>query len=934
MSTIDVRRVLVGAAWLFLVFAPLTEARGQSASAIVGALRDESGGALAGATVEVASPALIEGQKVVFTSADGRYQVVDLRPGEYTVTFSLSGFQTVRREHIVLSASFTATVNVTLPVGSLEQVVTVQGGAPALDLRSGTSERPLNQELLEGIPVGRIPNVAVMLIPGAVTARPDVGGSETGQTSGVSIHGAQTRDLVWNTDGLNVTSNTGSGGVSGQYPNQGAYQEVVVQTRALSAEVGAGGVSVNMITKDGGDTLRGELFTTYTGKSLQSNNVSPEQAARGLLAPSATDVFYDVNAGVGGPVVRSKVWFFASGRRFRADRFEASTFNPDGSQSLDENLIWNATGKLTWQINPANRLSSFVDYNYKLRNHRRQTTTQYQFVSPEASYYSPLSGPVANVKLTSTLRPNLLIDSGFSWYHVPWSLDYQPDLPAGALARVDLSRSTLTGAPPPSMVLAVQERRTWSGVASWLPKWRGDHQFKGGVQFEQAPYGQEFSSLGHGDLVARYRNGMPDSVTVYNTPVTTSMQQYELAAFVQDAWTIVPRLTVNAGVRFERHIGSFDAQSAPAGDFVPARSYGAQSRVIDWKNVVPRLSVAFDPTGSGRTVLKGSVSEFTQRQGSQLIDQFNPLRQNTEVRTWTDANGDLVPQLSEIGPGQGALDRGATVRIAPGLRRPTQWEATASVEHQLADDFAVTLSYFHRRYHDLTAVVNVAVSPDDYSPLQVVNPLDGTPLTIYNQSAATIGKVDNVLINSDALTQKYEGAEVTFNRRFTRGASLFGGITVGSNKTATSASTNPNDRLNADGYDLLDSRVILNVSGIYQLPWKFDVSSHLAYYTGQPLRRIYTVTRTVVPELRQASQDVLLVPTGDVRKPNQTLLDLRFGRRFQGARGLSLEPLIEVYNALNENASVAEVETVGTALGRISRNIDGRLVRFSVKVSF
>jgi hypothetical protein len=246
----------------------------------------------------------------------------------------------------------------------------------------------------------------------------------------------------------------------------------------------------------------------------------------------------------------------------------------------------------------------------------------------------------------------------------------------------------------------------------------------------------------------------------------------------------------------------------------------------------------------------------------------------------------------------------------------------------------VTFSYFHRRYHDLTAVVNVALGPGDYTALEVANPLDGTPLTIYNQSAATIGRVDNLLVNSDALTQEYDGAEVTFNRRLTKGASLFGGITVGSNKAATSASTNPNDRLNAAGYDLLDSRVILNVSGVYQLPWKFDVSSHLAYYTGQPLRRIYTVTRTVVPELRQASQDVLLLPTGDVRKPNQTLLDLRVGRRFEGSRGLSIEPLFEIYNLLNENASVSEVETVGTALGRISRNIDGRLVRVSLKVSF
>jgi hypothetical protein len=274
------------------------------------------------------------------------------------------------------------------------------------------------------------------------------------------------------------------------------------------------------------------------------------------------------------------------------------------------------------------------------------------------------------------------------------------------------------------------------------------------------------------------------------------------------------------------------------------------------------------------------------------------------------------------------------VRIAPGLKRPTQWEATASLEHQFADDLAVTLSYFRRRYQNLTAVVNVAVSPADYTPLQITNPLDGTALTIYNQTAASIGRVDNLLINSDALRQEYDGAEVTFNRRFTQGVTLFGGVTVGSNKAATSASTNPNDLLNASGYDLLDSRVIVNVSGIYQLPWKIDVSSHLAHYTGQPLRRIYTLTPAIVPQLRQTTQDVLLLPTGEVRKPDQTLLDVRLGRRFGAARGATIEPLVEVYNLLNENASVSEVETVGTALGRISRNIDGRLVRFSVKVSF
>jgi outer membrane receptor protein involved in Fe transport len=923
----------IAAAILFL--SPLSS-HAQSAAGIVGVVVDDSGSTLPGVTVEVSSPALIERTKSTVTSADGRYQVVDLRPGEYTVSFTLEGFQSVRRTGITLNTGFTASVDARLPIGQLQDEVTVVGGAPVIDTRSGTSERPLHQELLEGIPVGRVPNVAVSVVPGAVTARPDIGGSETGQTAGVSIHGSQTRDLIWNTDGLNMTSNTGSGGVSGQYPNQSAIQEIVVQTRALPAEIGAGGVSVNMISKDGGSTFRGTLFGTYTNNSLQSANVSSDQRDRGLRAPSAMDVFYDLNGGIGGPIARDSLWFFASARRFRVDRFEANTFNPDGSQALDENLIWNTSGKLTWQINSANRLTSFVDYNYKIREHRREIASTYQFVSPEASYNSPLWGPLANVKLTSTLSPTLLLDAGFSWYYVPWSLDYQPDLAADAFARNDISLSTLTGAPPPSMVRANQERRTASAILSWLPRFRGEHQIRTGVQFEHAPYGQTFDSLGHGDFIARYRNGVPDSVQVYNTPVQTNLQQYDLGVFVQDSWAVSRRLTLNLGLRYERHTGGLGAQSAGAGQFVPERSFPAQGNLVVWNTLVPRLAATYDLSGQGRTVLKVSASQYTQRQGSALINQFSPMRQNTEVRSWVDANADLVPQLNEIGPSLGGLDRGATVRIDPELTRPTQWEYAATVEHQLADDFAVALSYFHRRYSNLTAVVNTALTFDDYSPLTITNPLDGTPFTIYNQNAGTIGRVDNVLTNVPNLEQTYHGVEATVNRRFKDGLTLFGGITLGHNRSTSPSAVggNPNGYINADGYDLLDSPLILNFSGIYELPWQVNLSGHLGYFTGQPLRRLYTVTRTIAPTLRQVSQEVALLPAGDERKPNQTLLDLRLGRSFRLGRGINVEPLVEVYNLLNENASVTEVEQVGAALGRVSRNLDGRLVRLGFKVAF
>jgi hypothetical protein len=541
---------------------------------------------------------------------------------------------------------------------------------------------------------------------------------------------------------------------------------------------------------------------------------------------------------------------------------------------------------------------------------------------------------MAAFKWYTSAGPRLLVESGFSWYYVPWSLDYQPGLSPTAIPHLELTQSTLTGAAAPSMTLASQERRTLSSIASYLPSWqRGAHQIKWGVQYEYVPYQQNYDTLGRGDFIARFRNGVPDSVLAYNTPVRTSLLVTELAGFLQDSWTI-RRLTVNAGVRFEHLSGGLRAQSAPAGQFVPERNYEAESGLIVWNNAVPRLSVAYDLTGSGRTVLKASVSEFTQRQGASLVNQFNPLRQNTEVRTWKDANGDLIPQLDEIGPGQGALDRGATVRISPDLVRPTQWETTASLEQQIDDKTAVTFSYFRRRYHDLTAVVNTAVSEADYSPLVITNPLDGSDFTVYTQSAQSIGKVDNVLMNSDLLRQEYDGGEITVSRRFSQGLTLYGGLTVGRNRASISASLNPNDQINSTGYDPLDSRVIANLSGIYQLPWRINLSSHFAYYSGQPLRRVYTVTPSNAPGLRQTSQDVLLVPTGTYHRPNQSLLDLRIGRRFgHGIRG-TVEPSIDIYNLLNENGSITEVEQVGASLGRISRNIDGRLVRVTLKVGF
>lgn len=906
----------------------------QSAS-IVGVVKDTTGAALPGVTVTAESAALIERLKTVVTGASGEYRIVDLRPGSYAVTFSLPGFKRLRHEGVQLSTGFTATVNAQLALGGIEETVTVTGESPLVDVRGSVSETTLKQELLEGVPVGRNSYQVALLMPGATTTSPDVGGNQIAQITNLSVHGSAGVDITWSADGLDITGNNVRGGLTATYYNEGFNQEVSIQTKALPAEISSGGVNMNMVKKQGGNSFTGDLHLSFTDQQFQSGNVDDEQRALGLTFPSAMDRAYDVNGTVAGPISRDKLWFAAGFRRWRVDRLVANTLNVDGTQALDEQLLSNFSGSVTYQATKANRVSLFVELMDKIRGHRRDRTSTYQFISPEASWRQPNKGPTIALKWTSTLRKNLLLEAGVGLMNVRWSLDYQPELGADALSRNDLSLSTLTGAAPNSLTREDVWRRQTTFVLSWLPSWKGSHNFRVGGQYGlPMPYPQDRATLGR-DLVAQYRNGVPDSVLVYNTPVNARVTMWEHALFAQDAWTINNRLTINAGVRFDLFRGQVDEQTSPAGTFVPARHFDKISDVPNWKNVVPRLAFVYDITGKGRTAIKANVSKYMRREAAGFMGLVNPMRLNSEVRTWADANRDGIPQLAEIGPGRGTLTSGATVRLAPDLQRPFQWEYTATLEHQFTKTLAVSVGYYHRKYYDLFTTVNVALSPADYTPVTITNPLTGSPFTVFNQNPATVGRVENVLKNVDGIGSWYDGVELTFQKRMANRFMLFGGLTVGSNKDCAdgAASSNPNDRINACGYASFDSKYMANLSGMYELPFGFKLSGHVQYVSGQPLGTRYIVTRADVPNLTQVNQTVAVLPIGDRRKPDWTLLDVRVSKAFRVGR-VTFEPMLDLFNMLNENASLTQVETLGSAFGRISANVDGRLVRVGLKVNF
>lgn len=338
---------------------------------IAGVARDASGGVLPGVTVEAASPALIEKVRTVVTDDQGLYRIVDLRPGVYTVTFGLPGFSTLRREGIELTTGFTATVNAELTVGALEETVTVTGAAPVVDVQNVIQQKQFSRDTLDAVPMGTGTASYAALIPGAVPSVQDVGGTAgvTVQGHTFAIHGGRANDIMIMGDGIqrNIMTGPASSGVSMPVA---AAQEVTIQTSGITAEAAVGGVQVNMIPKDGGNRLSGSFEWKYADDNLQNDNVTDALLARGL-DPSrrlGLKVNNFLSSGVGGPIKRDRLWFFASHQYWNVEQWVPGVYanathgtlryTPDLSRpAVNRNYNNNLMLRLTWQATSKQKIT-------------------------------------------------------------------------------------------------------------------------------------------------------------------------------------------------------------------------------------------------------------------------------------------------------------------------------------------------------------------------------------------------------------------------------------------------------------------------------------------------------------------------------------------------------------------------------------------------
>ena len=898
-------------------------------SAIAGLVKDTSGAVLPGVTVEASSAALIEGTRTAVTDGTGQFRIVDLRPGEYAVTFKLTGFRQVKREGITLPASFIATVNAELAVGAIEETVTVSGASPLVDVRSSVSQSVMSRQMLDTIPTGRDPFAVAQLIAGITTSTPDVGGTQLMQQPTLQVHGSSNNDNVFMVDGVQIQHIGFGGNQTGFYFNDGLMDEISYQTSSLAAEAPVGGVQINMIPRDGGNDVHGSVFSTAANSSFQSDNLDDGLVALGFKKQNRVQNVYDINATLGGPIVKDRWWFFGTFRRWSADNYLGNTFTSTGDQAVDDQHISDGTIRLTTQVSRKNKLSLHYDRSIKFRGHRPNNYITVSTNDPLSDVVQTTQqNYIGEVKWTSTVTNRLLAEAAVFTMPVNYSLSFEPDAAPDAVATLDQTRSAIYGVSP-RQDNNTARMFTYAGHASYVT---GTHAIKVGAQVRSGWSEELFTS--RGDIVQVIVNNLPNSVRLLNTPSGHKESGVNAGIYAQDSWRF-NRLTINPGVRYERFVMSIPAQSAPAGTWIGARDFPAQNGIVNWNTVSPRIGFSWDVFGDGETAFKGGVSRYDRLAGITIIQPLNRRNISFQTCPWADSNSDLRAQNGEIAFARCTGSLLPTLGyVDSNLKRPHQWEYTALLQRQVGSNTSVSVGYYGRRFSDLYTTVNALVPSTAYTPVTITNPLTSQPMTVYNQDPATRSSVQNQLTTIPDLRQTYHGVEFQMNTRTSK-ATVFGGLTIGRDFGDQDSGdlNNPNVRVNNQGNIGFDSPYQIRGGFSYRLPASVEFSGSVREASGLPQSRTYTLTTTIVPGLTQVTQNVLVAANGEFRYPWVNLVDLRVTKAFRIGK-TKIEPTVDLFNVFNNSAVTSAVTTIGTSIGRPSAIVMGRLLRVGGHMTF
>ena len=996
----------LGSAGLAVLLAAAAVPAAAQDSGIAGAVNDNTGGVLPGVTVEAASPALIEGSRVAVTDAQGRYAFTALRPGVYTVTFALSGFTTVVREGVELTAGFTAPVSVELGVGALEETITVSGRSPVIDVQRVQELSVVTKDVLDALPMSKDWGAIGALTVGVAPESQDVGGVRESYMPYLAAHGGDTRDGMRQMDGLTMGNLSCGYSCTTLNANDAQTEELSYEIGAVSADVAVGGVRVNIIPKEGGNTFSGSTFGNFSNSGLQGDNLSRDLIDAGLRTPDTVSSIWDTSIDLGGPIVRDRLWFHAAYRNWGLKLLPANTFydtdptdyvfEPDLSRpGVNEQYDQSASLRLTWQATPANKFA--VYYNGAPRHQPFQGLSNRRTPEAARDQRNPLNWH-GTTTWTGAVGSRILLEAGMGMQVQDATIDPQPDAP-----QLHAVNELTTGID----FRGVGFSRRWNEVhrayKASMSYVTGSHSLKFGMTLDEGTWRQGTDIIGPTDSLLFTFNGAPFLIAAFATPYNVEVDlKGDLGIYVQDTWTI-DRTTLNLGLRWDRVRQAIPAQdtsrfvdnptgSVAPGTWAPTRRWDAIPDAADWTDLSPRLGVAHDVFGDGRTAVKGSVSRYLRVDTIGMSASRNPVNASvtSATRSWRDLNGDFFPDENELGPysnanfGRSVLTNVFAEDVYSGFgTRRYNWEYSVGVEQEILPRMALDVSYWRRVQGNFSVTDNVLVGPGDFDPYCVTAPDDprlpnaGQQVCgLYDVNPASFGQVRNDIVraepNGHTMEQVFDGLDVTVNSRVSSDLFLYGGVSLGRTRfddcgaRPDSPAAPPVLALTAGGagtgggWDSQEAAGLIlpkghhcrvsppffrpgwKLSGAYTLPW-YDVqlSGFLQNLPGVPILATWNAPASAIePSLGRPlaggarSAEVHLIAPGTLFADRLNQLDIRVSKIFRFDADRELRLMLDAYNMLNDNAPLAINDTYGPQWQVPLNVLLARFVKFGAQLTW
>ena len=839
------------------IFVP-TLAFGQAS--ITGVVRDASGAVLPGVTVEAASDVLIEKVRTALTDSSGQYRIIDLRAGTYTVTFTLTGFSTARREGIELTGVLTATVNMDMRVGAIEETVTVTGESPLVDVQSVRRQTTIDGDVVSSIPTARGYTGIMLLVPAIQTQSPNPTNAQV--TPGMVVFGTaggrNGNEGRLQVDGLGVGAARNGGGVSGYNADIANAQEISFTVSGGLGEAEVSGPTLSVVPKTGGNTVKGSIYVAGVGERFVGRNYTPELRAAGLGVPGRLLKLWDFTGGVGGPIKRDRLWYFLNLRNQGSHSTVAGMFanknagdatkwlyEPDPGRQARMAASWSVAAlRLTLQATPRNKVNIYWDEQKPCTGATYSPTSDGCRTQPEDNSFiyggTPTAAPetatyenrfqrVQQLTWQSPITNRVLAQAGFGDYLTRWGGDELPGSPTRPLVRVQ--EQCAPSCPANGNIPGLLYR---SG--NWASHWMGQHNWNASLSYVTGAHNMKVGYQGTfyaddeqyftNDEKVQYRlnNGVPNLVTLTLHSNLRKLRTRYHAMYAQEQWTL-GRATVQGALRFDHAWSYSPEQIVGPTRFLPVPIvFPETAGVKGYNDISPRVGVAYDVFGTGKTSLKVNLGRYLDAASNNngnysITNPTSRMAGSTEAgrppvtRTWNDLTypigdprrGNFVPDCDLLAPdpngecgvisdrnfGTNRLSRNFDPAALEGWGvRPADWEFGVSIQQEVLPRVSAEVGYFYRWLDNFFGDDNLATVASDFTKFSLTAPIDprlpgggGYRIdNLYDVDPSKAGRIDNYFTRAENMgewTQHYHGIQLNVAARPTASLTFQGGFNTG-----------------------------------------------------------------------------------------------------------------------------------------------------------